>query len=118
MLGFAILWFGFKLRAPDAALFQTIWFSYGVVSNLVGLHIIRTGKVPILQSNASKYVYFSSFVLSVIAIVVPYTFVGEFLGLVCLPIKYLGVIIGVPILYCFVASVVKRLYIRKYGDWI
>ena len=118
MLVFAILWFGFKLRAPDAALFQTIWFSYGVVSNLVGLHIIRTGKVPILQSNASKYVYFSSFVLSVIAIVVPYTFVGEFLGLVGLPIKYLGVIIGVPILYCFVASVVKRLYIRKYGDWI
>ena len=118
MLVFAILWFGFNLRAPDAALFQTIWFSYGVVSNLVGLHIIRTGKVPIIQSNASKYVYFTSFILSAIAIVIPYTFVGEFLGLVALPIKYLGVIIGVPILYCFVASFVKKVYIRKFGDWI
>ena len=118
MLVFAILWFGFKLRAPDAALFQTIWFSYGVVSNLVGLHIIRTGKIPIVQSHASKYVYFSSIFLSIVAIVIPYTFVGNFLGLVGLPIKYLAVIIGVPVLYCFVASAVKRLYIRKFGDWI
>ena len=118
LLVFSILWFGFKLRAPDAALFQTIWFSYGVVSNLIGLHIIRTGKIPIVQSNASKYVYFSSFVLSVIAIVIPFTFIGSFLGLVALPIKYLGVIIGVPILYCFVASAVKKLYMRRYGDWI
>ena len=118
LMVFSILWFGFKLRAPDAALFQTIWFSYGVVSNLVGLHIIRTGKVPIIQSHASKYVYISSILLSVVAIVIPYTVVGEFLGLVTLPVKYLGVIVGVPILYCFVASFVKRLYIRKFGDWI
>ena len=118
ILVFAILWFGFRLRAPEAALFQTIWFSYGVVSNLVGLHIIRTGKVPIIQSNASKYVYFSSIILSVIAIAIPYTFIGTFLGLEALPAKYLGVIIGVPILYCFVASFVKKVYIRKFKDWI
>lgn len=118
ILVFAILWFGFRLRVPEAALFQTIWFSYGVVSNLVGLHIIRTGKVPIIQSNASKYVYFSSIILSVIAIAIPYTFIGTFLGLEALPAKYLGVIIGVPILYCFVASFVKKVYIRKFEDWI
>ena len=118
LMVFSILWFGFKLRASDAALFQTIWFSYGVVSNLVGLHIIRTGKVPIVQSHASKYVYISSVLLSLVAIVIPYTVVGGFLGLVALPVKYLGVIVGVPILYCFVASFVKRLYIRKFGDWI
>jgi len=118
ILVFAILWFGFRLRAPEAALFQTIWFSYGVVSNLVGLHIIRTGKVPIIQSNASKYVYFSSIILSVIAIAIPYTFIGTFLGLAALPAKYLGVIVGVPILYCIVASFVKKVYIRKFEDWI
>ncbi len=118
ILVFAILWFGFRLRAPEAALFQTIWFSYGVVSNLVGLHIIRTGKVPIIQSNASKYVYFSSIILSVIAIAIPYTFIGTFLGLTALPAKYLGVIVGVPILYCIVASFVKKVYIRKFEDWI
>lgn len=118
LLVFSILWFGYKLRVQDSDLFQTIWFSYGVVSNLVGLHIIRTAKIPIVQSNSSKYVYASSVLLSVIAIVIPYTFIGAFLGLVAIPFKYLSIIIGIPILYCFVASAVKRLYIRKFGDWI
>ncbi|MBR2787192.1 MAG: magnesium-translocating P-type ATPase [Clostridia bacterium] len=118
LLVFSILWFGFKLKASDAALFQTIWFSYGVVSNLVGLHIIRTAKIPIIQSHSSKYVYATSIVLSIIAIVIPYMFIGAFLGLVAMPIKYVSVIVGIPILYCFVASAVKRWYIRKFGDWI
>ena len=43
---------------------------------------------------------------------------GAFLGLVALPFKYLAIIVGVPILYCFVASAVKRLYIKRFGDWI
>lgn len=118
LMVFSILWFGFKLRTPDAALFQTIWFSYGVVSNLIGLHIIRTGKIPIVQSHASKYVYISSILLSIVAIVIPYTVFGEFLGLVALPVKYLSVIVGVPVLYCFVASFVKKMYIKRFGDWI
>ena len=118
LLVFAILWFGFNLRVEDSSLFQTIWFSYGVVSNLIGLHIIRTGKIPIIQSNASKYVYFSSIILSAVAIVIPFTFIGKFLGLVELPLKYLIVIIGVPILYCFIASIVKKVYIKRFGDWI
>lgn len=118
LLVFAILWFVFRLRTSDSALFQTVWFSYGVVSNLIGLHIIRTAKMPIIQSNASKYVYISSFVLSLVAIIIPYTVIGSFLGLVAIPIQYFSVIIGIPILYCFVASFVKRLYIRKFGDWI
>lgn len=118
LLVFAILWFGFKLRTPDAALFQTIWFSYGVVSNLVGLHVIRTAKIPFVQSHASKHVYASSVILSIVALVVPFTFIGRFIGLVALPLKYIVLIIIVPILYCFVALGVKKVYVRKYGDWI
>lgn len=68
---FACLWFGFGIR--KAELFQSIWFSYGVVSNLVGLHIIRTAKIPFIQSNSSKAVYASSIILSIIAIMVPFT---------------------------------------------
>lgn len=118
LMVFAILWFGFHLRQTDEALFQTIWFSYGVVSNLIGLHIIRTAKTPFIQSNASKAVYASSIILSIIAIVVPFTFIGGYIGLVPLSFKYLSVIIGVPILYCFIATIVKKEYIKKYGDWL
>lgn len=118
LLVFSILWYGFKLRAPDVALFQTIWFSYGVVSNLVGLHVIRTSKIPFFQSHASKGVYLSSITLSIVALIIPFTFIGNFIGLVALPLKYIALIITIPMLYCFLALFVKKLYIKKYGEWI
>lgn len=118
LMVFASLWFGFDLRANDASLFQTIWFSYGVVSNLIGLHIIRTAKTPFVKSNASKPVYATSVLLSIIALIVPFTFIGKWIGLVGFSPIYLIVIIGFPILYCFIASIVKKLYIKKYGEWI
>ena len=116
MIVFASMWFIFHIR--DAATFQTIWFSYGVVSNLVGMHVIRTAKTPFVKSNASKIVYFSSILLSIVAIIFPYTFLGEVIGLVAIPWVYLSIIIGVPIFYCFVALAAKKIYIRKYGEWI
>ena len=116
MIVFASIWFIFNIR--DAATFQTIWFSYGVVSNLIGMHIIRTAKTPFIESNAHKTVYASSIILSIIAIIIPYTTLGHLLGLVSNPALYLVIIIGVPILYCFVALFAKKIYIRKYNEWI
>ena len=116
LIVFALVWFIFDIH--EAAIFQTIWFSYNVVSNLVGMHVIRTAKVPFKESHASKAVYFSSILLSIIAMVVPYTFLGRAIGLTALAPKYFTVIIGVPILYCFVAVFAKKIYIKKYGEWI
>lgn len=116
MIVFASIWFIFGIR--EAAIFQTIWFSYGVVSNLFGMHIIRTAKKPFIESNASKLVYFSSIALSFIAIIIPFTFLGKIIGLVPISLKYLAIIIGVPILYCFVALIAKNIYIKKYEEWI
>ena len=116
MIVFASMWFIFGIR--DASTFQTVWFSYGVVSNLVGMHVIRTAKIPFVQSNANKLVYASSILLSLIAILVPYTILGQIIGLVKIPFIYLTIIIGVPILYCIVALFAKKVYIKKYGEWI
>ena len=116
MIVFASIWFIFGIR--DAATFQTIWFSYGVVSNLIGMHVIRTVKMPFIESNANKIVYASSIILSIIAIIVPYTTLGHIIGLVSIPISYLSIVIVVPILYCFVALFAKKIYVRKYNEWI
>lgn len=113
---FATMWFMFNLR--DVATFQTVWFSYSIVSNLIGMHIIRTAKIPFVQSNANRAVYTSSIMLSLIGILVPYTFLGNLIGLVPLDFKYLSIILVVPILYCFVALFAKKIYIKKYGEWI
>ncbi len=116
LIVFAILWFIFHLR--EAALFQTVWFSYSIVSNLLGMHIIRTAKIPFVQSNANKMVYLSSILLSIIGIIVPFTWLGKAIGLVPIPLPYMSIIIIVPILYCFVAMFAKKIYIKKYGEWI
>ena len=116
LIVFVLLWFVFKLR--DVALFQTIWFSYSIVSNLLGMHIIRTAKKPFVQSNAHKMVYFSSITLSIIGILVPFTILGNAIGLKPIPVNYFSVIIGIPVLYCFVALFAKRIYIKKYSEWI
>lgn len=116
MMVFASLWFVFGLR--EAAVFQTVWFSYSIVSNLMGMHIIRTSKIPFVQSNANKAVYISSILLSIIGILVPYTILGKAIGLVPVTLNYLSIILGVTALYCVVASFAKKIYIKKYGSWI
>ena len=116
MMVFLSLWLIFGIS--EAAVFQTVWFSYGVVSNLVGMHIIRTAKLPFVQSNANKVVYFSSILLSIVAIIFPFTFLGDLIGLVPIPLSFLSIILGLPILYCFVALIAKKIYIKKYGEWI
>ena len=116
MIVFASVLFLFKIK--DVATFQTIWFSYSIVSNLMGMHIIRTAKAPFIKSNANKVVYFSSILLSIIGILVPYTSFGHMIGLVSLALKDLLIILGVPVIYCIVALFAKKFYIKKFGEWI
>ena len=113
---FAALWFIFGIR--EAATFQTVWFSYSIVSNLVGMHIIRTSKIPFIQSNAHKMVYFSSILLIIIGLIVPFTTLGSIIGLVPIAFKYIMMIFVITFLYCILALFAKKTYIKKYGDWI
>lgn len=116
LLVFVSLWFVLGVR--EAAVFQTIWFSYSIVSNLAGMHMIRTAKVPFFQSNAHKAVYASSILLSIVGLVLPYTFVGKMIGLVPIAYEYIVLILTVTVLYCMIAIIAKRIYIRKYDEWI
>ena len=113
---FATLWFIFGIR--EAATFQTVWFSYSIVSNLVGMHIIRTSKIPFIQSNAHKMVYFSSILLIIIGLIVPFTTLGSIIGLVPIAFKYIVMIFVITFFYCILALFAKKIYIKKYGDWI
>ncbi|MBD9159283.1 MAG: magnesium-translocating P-type ATPase [Clostridiales bacterium] len=97
MVVFACLWFFFNIR--EAALFQTIWFSYSIVSNLIGMHIIRTAKLPFIQSNAHRAVYISSISLIIIGILVPFTGLGAMIGLVPMQFSDIVLIFGVTFLY-------------------
>lgn len=113
---FASLWFIFNVR--DVATFQTIWFSYSITSNLVGMHIIRTAKLPFFQSSAHKAVYISSIGLIITGLLIPFTALGALVGLIPIAAKYIILILDITVLYCFVAIFAKKIYIRKYHEWI
>ena len=116
LIVFASLWFFFGIR--EAATFQTVWFCYSIVSNLIGMHIIRTAKIPFVQSNAHKLVYLSSFSLIIIGLIVPFTPLGNLIGLVPLAFTYILFIFLVTFVYCILALIAKKFYIKKYGEWI
>lgn len=116
LIVFTSLWFVFMVR--DVTHFQTVWFTYSIVSNLIGMHIIRTAKLPFIQSNANKAVYISSILLILVGIAVPFTAIGSAIGLAPLALMDIGLIFGVTFLYCIIASIAKKIYIRKYKEWI
>ena len=116
MVVFASLWYLFKVR--DVAHFQSIWFTYSIVSNLIGMHIIRTAKIPFIQSNASKAVYISSGLLILAGFIVPYTKLGTAIGLIPITMEFIALIFVVSFLYCIIALLVKDIYIKKFKEWI
>ncbi|MCI9063722.1 MAG: magnesium-translocating P-type ATPase [Clostridia bacterium] len=116
LIVFASLWFILGLR--EAAEFQSIWFSYSIVSNLIGMHIIRTAKKPFIESNANKVVYASSIIICIIALIIPATYFGSVIGLKAIQLKFLPLIFIVTALYCVVASIAKKRYIKKHGEWM
>ena len=82
------------------------------------MHIIRTAKNPIEGSNASKPVYFSSILIMIIAILMPYTGLGKLIGLVPIGAEIIMIMFAISLFYCIVASIAKKFYIKKYGEWI
>ena len=116
LIVFALLWFVFQVRAT--ATYQTIWFCYSIVSNLLGMHIIRTAKIPFIQSRANKLVYLSSFSLILIGLIVPFTALGNIIGLVPIDFKYIVLIFTIAITFCLVTMFAKKIYVKKNGEWI
>lgn len=113
---FSSLWYVFGLR--EASEFQSIWFAYSIISNLVGMHIVRTAKIPFIQSNANKLVYASSIIIIIASLILPATAFGAMIGFKAIELRFIPVIFGVTLLYCLFASIAKKRYIKKYGEWI
>lgn len=113
---FALLWFAFGIRTAE--LFQTTWFCYGIISTMMGLHVIRSSKRPFVETHASNAVYATTILISLVTLLIPFTPLGSIIGFVPIPLTYIVVILGVAFLYCMLASLVKKLYIKKYGEWL
>jgi P-type Mg2+ transporter len=88
------------------------------LSQTLIVHMIRTHKVPFLQSIASRPVLIMTTVVMVIGLVFPFTPFGMSIGFQPLPTSYFPWLFGTLIAYCIIIQLVKGWYIRRFNMWL
>lgn len=105
-------------QALYTALFQTGWFVESMWSQTLVIHMIRTPKIPFIQSRASASVTLLSLIGIAAVTVIPFTPLGAALELTALPVLYFVWLAGILLGYMVLVTAVKNIYIRRYGEWL
>lgn len=113
---FALMWFVFKANAPARqGLFQSGWFVEGLLSQTLIVHMIRTRKIPFLQSRAALPLALTTLIVMAVGILVPFSPLAPRIGFTALPSAYFPWLVGTLIAYALLTQLVKSWYIRRYG---
>ena len=113
---FALMWFVLGANTPEQQkLFQTGWFVESLLSQTLIVHIIRTGKVPFLESWASLPLTITGAVICLIGVVLPFLPVGAWFGFVPLPGIYWLALAVILLAYLALTQFAKTRLIRRYG---
>jgi Mg2+-importing ATPase len=116
---FAIMWFIFKANTLETqALFQSGWFIEGLLSQTLIVHMIRTRKIPFIQSMAATPVILTTLLIMIIGIYFPFSALGAMVKLVPLPMSYFCWLFITLFLYCALVQLIKRWYIKKFKSWL
>ncbi|MEU3752458.1 magnesium-translocating P-type ATPase [Streptomyces olivoreticuli] len=116
---FLVMWnvFGANSEAHQT-LFQSGWFVEGLLSQTLIVHMIRTRKIPFIQSRASLPVLVMTGLVMAFGIVLPFSPLASALSMEPLPMSYFPWLIGVLLAYCALTQVVKTWYIRRFSTWL
>ena len=111
------MFFLFGARTPaQAALFQTGWFVESLMTQTLIIHVIRTNKIPFLQSRPSWPLIATTVTIMAIGVLLPISPLAPALGFVTLPVLYWP-ILGLTLLaYLLLTQMVKVLLVRRH--WI
>jgi Mg2+-importing ATPase len=116
---FALLWFVFGANSPQKqALFQTGWFIEGLLSQTLVIHMIRTARVPFLQSRAALPLALTTLAVMAAGVAIPFTPLGRVVGLVPPPAGFFPWLAVTLVAYCALTQAVKVWYVRRFGTWL
>ena len=96
-------------------LFQTAWFVESILTQTMIVHIIRTRRIPFIQSTASPFLLFTTGVIMAIGVYLPYSPMAPSLKMVPLPLSFLGFTFLFILLYSVLTHSVKVWYFNKFG---
>jgi Mg2+-importing ATPase len=116
---FLLMWYVFGANSiARQSLFQSGWFVVGLLTQTLIVHMIRTQHVPFIQSRAAMPVMLLTASIMAIGIYLPFSSVGAHLGLVPLTGSYFFWLAGILLSYCTLTQIVKRIYIRRFAQWL
>jgi Mg2+-importing ATPase len=116
---FVVMWHVFAANTVEKqSLFQSGWFVVGLLTQTLIVHMIRTQHVPFIQSRAAAPVIMLTACIMAIGIYLPFSTLGEHLGMVPLPLSYFPWLAGILLSYCILTQLVKRIYISRFGQWL
>ncbi len=119
ILCFAVMWWIIRANTVQLApLFQCGWFVFGTVSQVLVIHMIRTAKIPFLQSNPSMPLFLSTFIVAVVALVTGFTDFAIGLDMHRLPLLFIPWLAVILAGYLLCVQLVKKRYVRRYGEWM
>ena len=105
-----------RMQTAYVAMFQTGWFIESMWSQTLVIHMIRTPKLPFIQSHASAPLTLMTFTGIGVLTIIPFTTFGRMLGFVALPTAYFAYLIPCILLYMILATSLKKAYVRHYGE--
>src|SRR5256885_10616526 len=113
---FALLFVVFKAKTPaQQSLFQTGWFVEGLLSQTLIVHMIRTRKIPFIQSSPSLPLVLTTAAVMAVGIAFPFMTFARSFGMGPLPPRSFGWLILILLSYAALAQPVKGWYVRRYG---
>lgn len=116
---YAVMYYFFKANSPEhQTLFQSGWFVEGLLSQTLIIHMIRTRKIPFIQSWASTPVVALTSLIMAIGIFIPFSPFAAGLKLQPLPLSYFPWLIGILLSYCLLTQLVKNWFIKRFNSWL
>lgn len=107
---------GMHMKAAFIALFQAGWFVESMWSQTMVIHMLRTPKIPFLQSRASAPLTMLTCTGAILLTIIPFTPMGTMMGFVALPSVFFLFLAAVVCMYMWLTTVCKKRYIRRYGE--
>jgi Mg2+-importing ATPase len=116
---FAVLWFVYKANSPEhQAMFQTGWFIESLLSQTLIIHMIRTKKIPFIQSWATSPVVALTTLIMAIGIILPFSPLAHAFKLTPMPFTFFLWLTGILVCYCILTQLVKNWFIRRFHEWL
>ncbi|MGG4492787.1 magnesium-translocating P-type ATPase [Brevibacillus reuszeri] len=116
---YLLMYFVFAANTvAEQSLFQSGWFIEGLLSQTLIVHMIRTEKIPFIQSRASLPVMLLTGAIMLVGIYIPFSAFGSSIGLQPLPLEYFPWLVAILLAYALLTHLVKKWYIRKFNEWL